>query len=205
MTIKLKKFFVIALALISVIVLSILPASALSDEYSSKDFYQVDYIQSFLDTDEKFNSNLSQFPFYVTKAEYNSSNSSYFLTVLFFDNVNDFYINQYDQIYAPSCKYYLSYKFNNNSYYFDDESTMNYTYFNNSDNLIFSNVDLKYSDGTVFFQKPLSLLERLYNQVPQGVGEKITTDLATLTISGVSCLALLIGLALLPKVLYKFL
>ena len=66
-----------------------------------------------------------------------------------------------------------------------------------------SNYDIYFNDE-LFFQQP-TLLSLLLNPVPEVVGEKITTDLATLTICGVGCLALLIGLSLFPKVLYKFL
>lgn len=70
--------------------------------------------------------------------------------------------------------------------------------------LLVSNYDLKTTKGDVFFDNP-TLLKQLLNLVPQGVGNKITADLGTLTICGIGCLALLIGLSLFPKVLYKFL
>ncbi|WP_295053950.1 hypothetical protein [Ruminococcus sp.] len=67
-----------------------------------------------------------------------------------------------------------------------------------------SNYDVKYEgQDKVFFQQP-TLLSQLLSLVP-GAGEKITGDMGTLTVCGVACLALLIGLSLLPKVLYKFL
>lgn len=71
--------------------------------------------------------------------------------------------------------------------------------------MLSSNSDLLYSDDSVFFQRPIPLLNRLLNQVPQGVGTKVTADMATLTICGISLIALLIGCALVPKVLYRFL
>lgn len=71
-------------------------------------------------------------------------------------------------------------------------------------NFISSNYDVKYEgSGEVFFQQP-TLLQQLLSLVP-GAGEKITGDLGILTTCGIGCLALLIGLSLLPKVLYKFL
>lgn len=70
--------------------------------------------------------------------------------------------------------------------------------------LLVSNYDLKTTKGEVFFDNP-TLLKRLLNPVQEQVGEKVTGDLGTLTVCGVACLALLIGLSLLPKVLYKFL
>lgn len=71
--------------------------------------------------------------------------------------------------------------------------------------IIDSNYDVcdRYT-GEVFFTEP-TLLQHLLNKVPQGVGNKLKSDLVILMVCGIGCLALLIGLPLLPKVLAKFL
>ena len=71
--------------------------------------------------------------------------------------------------------------------------------------MIATNYDVKYENSDEVFFQQSPLLCRLLNPVQELVGEKITADLGTLTVCGVACLALLIGLSLLPKVLYKFL
>ena len=68
-----------------------------------------------------------------------------------------------------------------------------------------TNYDVKYENSDEVFFQQTTLLCRLLKQVPQGVGEKLVADLGILTTCGIGCLALLIGLSLLPKVLYKFL
>lgn len=71
--------------------------------------------------------------------------------------------------------------------------------------IIAANYDVKYQGSDkVFFQQP-TLLSRLLNLVPQGVGEKVVGDMAILTVCGVACLALLISLPVLLKVFHKFL
>lgn len=105
-------------------------------------------------------------------------------------------------------------------YYFSSLSAYNFyssddTLFNSSDSackyiisvsrsssIKSSNYDI-YCDNSLFFQET-PLLIRLLNLLPQ-LTQTITGDMGTLTVCGVACLALLIGLSLLPKVLYKFL
>lgn len=74
----------------------------------------------------------------------------------------------------------------------------------NGAQIVSANYDVKFQ-GTdkVFFQQP-TLLSNLLKQVPQGVGEKVVADLGTLTICGISLIALLVGCSLVPKVLHKF-
>lgn len=71
--------------------------------------------------------------------------------------------------------------------------------------MISTNYDVKYENSDEVFFQQSPLLCRLLNPVQEQVGEKVAADLGTLTVCGVACLALLIGLSLLPKVLYKFL
>ena len=68
-----------------------------------------------------------------------------------------------------------------------------------------SNYDVKYEGkDDVFFQQP-TLLSKLLSLTPSQVGEKVVGDLGTLTVCGIGCLALLVGCSLVPKVLYRFL
>ena len=71
--------------------------------------------------------------------------------------------------------------------------------------MIATNYDVKYENSDEVFFQQSPLLCRLLNPVQEQVGEKVVADSLTLTIFGVGCLALLIGLSLFPKVLYKFL
>lgn len=126
--------------------------------------------------------------------------------------------NQYlvsdNSIVIPASDYEL-YRFSvsdDSEIFFSEKVSCYSNYFcqlNNSNDmssgcLLVSNYDLKTVKGEVFFDNP-TLLKQLLNLVPQGVGNKITADLGTLTVCGIGCLALLIGLSLLPKVFYKFL
>lgn len=201
---KIKKIAVVALAVVSIVVMSCVSAFALSDVYSSKDFYKSDYIQSFLKSDTHFNEQISKHKYFIAKASYNSNNDVYFLSVFFTDD-NVLYKGSTG---APegSCSYLLQYKFlkTENCYRYSDSSNMHFMMMNTTDDLLLSNVDFIY-DNKVFFQRPLTLLEQLLNPVQEQVGEKVAGDLGILTTCGIGCLALLIGLSLLPKVLYKFL
>lgn len=71
--------------------------------------------------------------------------------------------------------------------------------------MIATNYDVKYENSDEVFFQQSPLLCRLLNPVQEQVGEKVVADSLTLTICGIGCLALLIGLSLFPKVLYKFL
>lgn len=68
-----------------------------------------------------------------------------------------------------------------------------------------SNYDVKYDrKDDVFFQQP-TLLSKLLSLTPSQVGEKVVGDMAILTVCGIGCLALLISLPVLLKTLHKFL
>lgn len=201
---KFVKILVVALAVMIVFVSSCVSAFALSDEYASKDFYKSDYIQSFLKSDTHFNEQISKYKYFIVKAFFNSDNDEYFIKV-FFTNDNVLYKSTTGSP-AGRCSYLLEYKYlkPDNCYRYSDSSNMSEMMFYTKDDLLLSNVDFIY-DNKVFFQRPLTLLERLLNLVQPNLGEKITGDLGILTTCGIGCLALLIGLSLLPKVLYKFL
>ncbi len=200
---KFVKIFVVALAVMIVFIASCVSAFALSDEYASKDFYKSDYIQTFLKSDTHFNEQISKYKYFVVKANYVSARDSYSISVFFTDDNVLYYRSGGIE---GHCSYLLSYVFSetDNCYYFSDSSEMNFMNMDSTDDLLLSNVDFIY-DNKVFFQRPLTLLERLLNPVQSQMGEKITADLGTLTVCGIGCLALLIGLSLFPKVLYKFL
>lgn len=202
--IKFKKFIVVALAVLCVVVSSCVSAFALSDVYSSKDFYKSDYIQSFLKSDTHFNAQISKYKYFIVEAFYNSNNDDYFIKV-FFTNDNVLYKSTTG---APAgrCSYLLEYKYlkTENCYRYSDSSNMNEMIFYTKDDLLLSNVDFIY-DNKVFFQKPLTLLEQLLNPVQEQVGEKVVGDMGTLMVCGVACLALLISLPVLLKTLHKFL
>lgn len=168
MIIKLKKFFVIALALMSVISLSILPVSA---AYSDN-----------LDNDFKY--------FIVF------TNGDYILST---EPLTTYKGNAYCYFHSPG-----SYKLYRNDDLFLSGNGNNSNFYNvsSSSEIQSSNYDIYFNDE-LFFQQP-TLLSQLLSLVP-GAGEKITGDLGILTTCGIGCLALLIGLSLLPKVLYKFL
>lgn len=199
---KIKKIAVVALAVMSLFIASCVSAFALSDDYASKDFYKSDYIQSFLKSDTHFNEQISKYKYFIAKASYISARGVYCLNVFFTDN-NVLY---YSYGICGECSYLLQYEFSktDNCYYYVDCSDMHFMQMGTTDDLLLSNVDFIY-DNKVFFQKPLTLLEQLLNPVQSQMGEKVVADLGTLTVCGIGCLALLIGLSLLPKVLYKFL
>lgn len=70
--------------------------------------------------------------------------------------------------------------------------------------MLATNYDVKYENSDVVFFQQSPLLCRLLNPVQEQVGEKITADLGILTTCGIGCLASLVGCVLVPKVLYKF-
>lgn len=104
------------------------------------------------------------------------------------------------------CYFYSSgsYKLYRNDVLFLSGTGNNSNFYNvsSSSEIQSSNYDIYFNDE-LFFQQP-TLLCQLLSLLP-GVWEMITADLGTLTVCGVACLALLIGLALLPKVFHKFL
>lgn len=193
MIIKLKKFFVIALALMSVITLSILPASAANDDLTVEEViskYSINYDKS-------------DYPYAVLIRRTDVTSENYYLHIS--STPNSVYIKN-GYLFCDNGTLFNCFMSSNSPYCNSFNCTSNTSIQSLSNSyIISSDYDIFYDRSSeVFFQKT-TLLKQLLNLVPQGVGEKITTDLATLTICGVACLALLIGLALLPKVLYKFL
>lgn len=206
---KSVKILVVALALISVFVSSCVSAFALDDKYSSVDFFQADYVKSFLESDSTFKEYSSKSSYYFVSCSTGGSDDfpRYFLAVHFFDDNKFSKDGSGRYFYTRNCMISYEYSSSLNTYekssiYPDSLST----YISSTNDIVYSTVDLVNSkDNSVFFQRPLTLLERLLNLVQPNLGEKITGDLGILTTCGIGCLALLIGLSLLPKVLYKFL
>lgn len=209
--IKVKKYIVVALAVMSVLVSSCVSAFALSDEYSKIDEFNADFIKQFLSNDDTFKEYSKQSNYYFVSCSTGGSNHErHFIVVNFFDD-NKFVA---DKSLAGAGKYFFTrksfisyeYSYSKSTYLIIDKSSeSDYIYTYGFDDIIYSTVDIISSDdNSVFFQKPLSLLEKLLNPLPKHLGEKITADLGTLTICGISLIALLIGCALVPKVLHKF-
>lgn len=209
---KFVKILFVALALMSVFVSSCVSAFALSDEYSKIDEFNADFIKQCLSNDDTFKEYSKQSNYYFVSCSTGGSNHErHFVVVNFFDD-NKFVE---DKSLLGAGHYYYTrksfiqyeYSFSKNTYVIIDKSSeSNYIYTSGFNSIIYSTVDIISSDdNSVFFQKPLTLLERLLNLVQPNLGEKITGDLGILTTCGIGCLALLIGLSLLPKVLYKFL
>lgn len=199
---KFKKCIVVTLALISVLVASCLSAFAASDTFDRNKV-----IESIKSND---------------KVKDVTNGKNYFVVVL--QGSSDFFVD----LYVTGSQYLV---FNNSidipnsdcqlyRFYLNDDSTIEFsekvvtfsdfsvTVTNSNDfsdgSLLLSSYDIKNTDGTIFFDNP-TLLKRLLNPVQEQVGEKVVADLGTLTVCGIGCLALLIGLSLFPKVLYKFL
>lgn len=175
---KIKKIAVVALALISVLIVSILPCSAVTvpnynisdDEYNYYIIFKTEdgFESVFLSTDElvvSFDSKI-----YCLK----STNGSAKLI-----NIS-----------------------NNTAALFSTPGIL--CSFSPKD-MLATNYDVKYENSDEVFFQQSPLLCKLLNPVQEQVGEKVVADSLTLTICGIGCLALLIGLSLFPKVLYKFL
>lgn len=187
---KIKKIAFVALAVISVLVASIVPAFAADDNLT--------YDQVVSKWGIKYDT--SKYPYYVlirksNKVDYDLVISQQKYAV---DVKNGFAFADSGIIY--NC--FVS----GDSYKCNTLSASSGSSLGRLSELTFlsSNYDVKYEgQDKVFFQQP-TLLQQLLSLVP-GAGEKITGDLGILTTCGIGCLALLIGLSLLPKVLYKFL
>lgn len=187
--IKLKKFIVVSLAVISVLVASIVPAFAADDNLT--------YDQVVSKFGIKYDT--SKYPYYVLIRK--SNKVVYQLVISQNKNAVDV---KNGLAFADSGITYRCFV-SNDSYICNT--------FNNSSNsslgdlseltFLSSNYDVKYEgQDKVFFQQP-TLLSQLLSLVP-GAGEKITGDLGILTTCGISLLALLVGCSLVPKVLHKF-
>lgn len=187
---KIKKIAFVALAVISVLVASIVPAFAADDNLT--------YEQVVSKWGIKYDT--SKYPYYVLIRK--SNKVDYKLVISQNKNAVDV---KNGLAFADSGITYLCFV-SNDSYICNTNNNSSNSSLGDLSELTFlsSNYDVKYEGkDEVFFQQP-TLLQQLLSLVP-GAGEKITGDLGTLTVCGVACLALLIGLSLLPKVLYKFL
>lgn len=198
--IKVKKFIVVALAVLCVVVSSCVSAFAATTYNRDK------IIQSIKNSD---------------KVKELTAGKYYFATVLqgtyTFVNVcvsKNQYLVSDNSIALPASDYEL-YRFtvsDDSEIFFREKVACYSDYYcqlKNSNDisdgcLLVSNYDLKTAKGEVFFDNP-SLLKQLLKPVRKQVGEKVVADLGTLTVCGIGCLALLVGCSLVPKVLYRFL
>lgn len=210
--INVKKYIVVALAVLSVVVSSCVSAFALSDEYSKIDEFKVDFIKQCLSNDDTFKEYSKQSNYYFVSCSVGGSDGErLFISVNFFDD-NKFVA---DKSFAGAGKYFFTrksfinyeYSYSKSTYLIIDNSfESNYVYTYGFNDIIYSTVDIiSADDGSVFFQRPLTLLEQLLNPVQEQMGGKIMADLGILTVCGIGCLALLVGCSLVPKVLYRFL
>lgn len=208
---KFVKILFVALAVMSVFVSSCVSVFAADDINSIDRDKLVESIRS----NESINSRLDKYKYFVFILE--QYGNGYRASV--------YYTNHIKKVYQSYGHYELSFSDKDRALYtysvVDSQVSGDGVYFNNvaeywnvtvenSDNLVlnsivYSNYDIYDTDNKLFFQKPPGLLQRLLNLVQPNLGEKITGDLGILTTCGIGCLALLIGLSLLPKVLYKFL
>lgn len=181
---KIKKFSVIFFCVLTVFTLSILPCSAVT-------------VPNYNISDDDYN--------YYTIIKFESGQENIYLShdeLVVFHEGDSYSLNTYENSWAKPII--------NNTAAVDATGTL--ATFSSVKGkviqygqIIAANYDVKYQGSDkVFFQQP-TLLSNLLKQVPQGVGEKVAADSLILTICGIGCLALLIGLSLLPKVLYKFL
>ena len=213
---KFVKILVVALAVMCVFIASCVSAFALDDELKNQDCLHIDKILSYLKNENTIYNEYLNKSDYQFITVYKSSDEKYVCYVYFMrgngsewskkmysvsDYINSNFVAYYSYYYdsnTDTYKYYDSFKNTDSAYQNMGYISLNPSY------VLYSTVDLKTSD-TTFFQRPLTLLERLLNLVQPNLGEKTTGDLGILTTCGIGCLALLIGLSLLPKVLYKFL
>ena len=187
--IKFKKYIVVALAVISVLVASIVPAFAADDNLT--------YDQVVSKWGIKYDT--SKYPYYVLIR--NTDKISYKLIIS--QRQNTVYVTNGFAFAGSGITYSCSVF--NDSYICNTLNNSAFTSLGRLSELTFlsSNYDVKYEGkDDVFFQQP-TLLSQLLSLVP-GVGEKVVADLGTLMVCGIGCLALLVGLSLLPKVLHKF-
>ena len=178
--IKFKKYIVVALAVLSVIVASILPCSAVT-------------VPNYNITDDENT--------HYTVVSYNNGIELVFLSVgdlAVFQTSNMTYLNNPNGYWVRK----IELPANNDG---TDHSGTLCSWSPGEAQIVSANYDVKFQGSDkVFFQQP-TLLSNLLKQVPQGVGERVAADSLTLTICGISLIALLIGCALVPKVLYRFL
>ena len=187
--IKFKKYIVVAFAVISVLVASIVPAFAADDNLT--------YDQVVSKWGIKYDT--SKYPYYVLIRK--SNKVDYKLVISQNKNAVDV---KNGFAFADSGITYRCFV-SNDSYICNTHNNSSDSSFGDLSELTFlsSNYDVKYEgQDKVFFQQP-TLLSQLLSLVP-GVGEKVVADLGTLMVCGISLIALLVGCSLVPKVLHKF-
>lgn len=189
--IKFKKYIVVALAVISVLVASIVPAFAADDNLT--------YDQVVSKWGIKYDT--SKYPYYVLIR--NNDKISYKLIIS--QRQNAVYVTNGFAFAGSGITY--SCFVSNDSYICNTFNNSASTSLGRLSELTFlsSNYDVKYDrKDDVFFQQP-TLLSKLLSLTPSQVGEKVVGDMAILTVCGIGCLALLISLPVLLKTLHKFL
>mgnify|MGYP004462299571 CR=1 FL=1 len=200
---KFKKYFIVFLSVIIIVVTSVVSVSAATTTGSVKTL-------SFEEVKTKFNIKYDEtkYPYYYFAKQVDNSRYIVFVSsspkCFTVDNISSLRFSSRNN---NSGIYFLCYVSSDLLQSFvpsNDDRLLSFGDNSTDFVMLSSNSDLLFHDGTVFFQRPTPLLDRLLSLVP-GVGEKITGDLGILTTCGIGCLALLIGLSLLPKVLYKFL
>lgn len=174
--IKFKKYIVVALAVISVLIVSILPCSAVS-------------VPNYDITDDNFNY------YIIFKTE--DGFESVFLST------DELVVSVDSKIYSlkstnGSAK--LINISNNTAALFSTPGILGSF---SPKYMIATNYDVKYENSDEVFFQQSPLLCRLLNPVQEQVGEKVAADLGTLMVCGIGCLASLVGCSLVPKVLHK--
>lgn len=189
--IKFKKYIVVALAVLCVVVSSCVSAFAADDNLT--------YDQVVSKWGIKYDT--SKYPYYVLIRE--SNKVDYCLVISQHKNAVDV---KNGLAFADSGITYSCFVFND-SYIFNTINNSSNTSLGRLSELTFlsSNYDVKYEGkDEVFFQQP-TLLSKLLSLTPSLVGEKVVGDMGILTVCGIGCLALLISLPVLLKTLHKFL
>lgn len=187
--IKFKKFIVVALAVLCVVVSSCVSAFAADDNLT--------YDQVVSKWGIKYDT--SKYPYYVLIRD--TDKNSYKLIIS--QRQNAVYVTNGFAFAVSGITY--SCFVSNGSYICNNHNNSVSTSLGRLSELTFlsSNYDVKYEGkDDVFFQQP-TLLSQLLSLVP-GVGEKVVADLATLMVFGIGLIALLVGLYLVPKVLHRF-
>ena len=189
--IKFKKYIVVALAVLCVVVSSCVSAFAADDSLT--------YDQVVSKWGIKYDT--SKYPYYVLIRV--TDKNSYNLIIS--QRQNAVYVTNGFAFAGSGITY--SCFVSNDSYICNTLNNSSSTSLGRLSELTFlsSNYDVKYEgQDKVFFQQP-TLLSQLLSLTPSQVGEKVVGDMAILMVCGVACLALLISLPVLLKVLYKFL
>lgn len=187
-----KKFLVVFLSLITVIILSIFPASATNDDLTVEEViskYSIIYDKN-------------DYPYAVLIRNTDSNSENYFFHI---STAPNSVYNKNGYLFCDNGILFNCFM-SSNSPYSNSTNCTSGTIIQSTTNsyIISSDYDILYDrSNEVFFQKT-TLLKQLLNLVPQGVGEKVIMDLGTLTVFGIGLIALLIGFLLVPKVLRKF-